>query len=94
MTVEDLYGIWNVVEFFPLDACEAERLFYTPGSHRYWEPAYNAINDLYIEQNVVKGQVPPEDVLALQYFHEKYKETYGLECEPIEPEAITSAAEE
>lgn len=77
LTVEDLQGLWNVVEFFPASAQEAEEFFYDEDGDRYWRRAYDAVMASYIKQGLYDEPVDPSEIMDVERFHEMYLDRYG-----------------
>lgn len=77
LTVEALKGLWNVIEFFPASAQEAEEFFYDPDGDRYWRRAYDAVMTSYIKQGLYEEPVDPSEVMDVERFHEMYLDRYG-----------------
>ena len=77
MTVDDLKGAWQVIEFFPNDACEAKDFFFEPTGDRYWKAAFDAVMASYVRQGVYSGPITPEEVVTAPQVHEMYIEKYG-----------------
>lgn len=71
LTVEDLAGIWNKVEYFPESACAAQDFFFEEGGARYWRQSFEAINTVYLANGSIKQAVLPEEVLVIEEFQQK-----------------------
>ena len=77
MTVDDLKGAWQVIEFFPNDACEAQDFFFEPSGDRYWKAAFDAVMASYVRQGVYSGPIAPEEIVTAPQVHQMYIEKYG-----------------
>ncbi|MCW5952060.1 MAG: ABC transporter substrate-binding protein, partial [Propionibacteriaceae bacterium] len=71
LTVDDLAGIWNKVEYFPESACAAQGFFFEEDGARYWRQSFEAINTVYLANGSIKQAVLPEEVLAIEEFQQK-----------------------
>lgn len=77
MTVDDLKGAWQVIEFFPNDACEAREFFFSPSGDRYWKAAFDAVMNSYVRQGRYSEPVSPEEIVTAPQVHDMYIEKYG-----------------
>jgi len=77
MTVTDLKGAWQVIEFFPNDACEAQKFFYDPNGPRYWKKSYDAVMKSYIRQGIHAKSIDPAEVIVAPQFQRMYREKFG-----------------
>lgn len=68
LTVEDMKGIWNQIEYFPESVCEAQEFFFDEDAPRYWGNSFDAINAVYLDAGSIKDEVDPDEVLALEQF--------------------------
>ena len=77
MTVDDLKGAWQVVEFFPNDACEAEAFFLKEDGDRYWRAAYDAVMQSYVRQGLYDAPVDPAEVISAPETLAAYQAKFG-----------------
>lgn len=77
MTVDDLKAAWQVIEFFPNDACEAKAFFLEEHGDRYWKAAFDAVMASYVRQGRYAEGIDPEEVITAPKVHQMYIDKYG-----------------
>jgi NitT/TauT family transport system substrate-binding protein len=77
MTVDDLKGAWQVIEFFPNNACEAKEFFFESSGDRYWRAAFDAVMNSYVRQGRYTEPVSPEEIVTAPQVLEMYIAKYG-----------------